>query len=156
MSKLGNCIGPSLDDVLASIPLSQFGCEPDGVMEDIACEQFSTIHGSVEPVLLDEDGRPFRAFYAPGGGTFRQYLDGKLDGDILVDVGAHSYGFTVQGWEGAAHDCAILRDGDCEVKCTPDHHLHVVKGVLPAGIDIAECIAPHRWRLKIEPSRVES
>lgn len=153
MSCLGNVTGPSLDDVLASIPLSAFGCEPDAVQEDIAAERFSTINGSVEPVKLDEEGRPFRSFCAPGGGTFRHYLDTQLDGDILVDVGALVYGFMVQE---CTCNCVVLGDGNCEVGWTPDHHLQVRKGTLPRGIGIAECIAPHRWRLKVVPSPVES
>mgnify|MGYP001613466523 CR=1 FL=1 len=148
MSRVGNCCGPSLDDVLASIPLSAFGCEPDAVQEDIGWERLSTINGSVEPVLLDEEGRPFRSFCALGGGTFRHYLEAQLDGDILVDVGAQAYCFAAQ-WSGdSARDCAVIRGGDCEVGWTHDHHLHVRKGALPKGISIAERITTRRWRLR--------
>ncbi|OHA42154.1 MAG: hypothetical protein A3H73_01045 [Candidatus Taylorbacteria bacterium RIFCSPLOWO2_02_FULL_50_120] len=150
MSRVGNIQGPSKDDVIAHIPLEKFRCTPEEVEQDTYIERFSTVQGEVDPVKIDEGGKPYCEFVGPDG-LFRHCLDDSLRGDILVNVGAHFYvSFAVKGKHSTPREyVAVLSDGQCEVTPTPDGHLQLTEGKLPPGIGIAEQVALHQWRLKI-------
>ena len=77
MGFVGNVNGPRKSVVVAKLGHDYFSISSEELtleMEDYKNDEF---RGVVDPVYLDEHGRHYLRFYAPGGGTQRFYLGGE-------------------------------------------------------------------------------
>lgn len=152
---LGNPQGPSKDDVLSRYyPIDCHFSARDGYLSDIAVGRKSSFVNRVEPVLLDEEGRPYKEFGATDGRVFPHYLNQALAGDILVSVLGCSRCFMV-GKQGVA---AVLHWGDAKswIRVTPEFSRQslgrrrkpvqlTLVGKPPLGIAIAHQVSFYRW-----------
>ena len=87
MAYLGNKKGPKESRIIERLGRSFFGITPAQLASDIEMFEDSERRGEVQPVHVDENGRPYIVFSRPDNQTSRFYLEEHnwmLEGDILT------------------------------------------------------------------------
>ena len=87
MAFIGNRNGPRKSEVVARLGASYFGISPGQLAVEIELYQEDEARGDVDPVFVDNDGRWFLEFNAPGGGTQRFYLQEhgySIEGEVAT------------------------------------------------------------------------
>lgn len=85
MAYLGNEKGPRESEILNRLSSDFFGITPAQLESDIEWNEDAERRGEVQPVHVDEDGRPFIVYSRPKGKDVRFYLEDhgfKLEGKI--------------------------------------------------------------------------
>ncbi len=88
MGYVGNKAGPRKSIIVDKLGPQYFGISPQDLEVEIEGYQDEEFRSVVDPVRVDDQGRYYLVFYAPGGKTQRFYLDEngyKLDGDIVTE-----------------------------------------------------------------------
>ncbi len=88
MGYVGNKAGPKKSIIVDKLGPQYFGISPQDLEVEIEDYQNEESRGVVNPVCVDDQGRYYLVFFAPGRKTQRFYLDEngcKLDGDILTE-----------------------------------------------------------------------
>lgn len=78
MAYAGHISGPAKSALISIRQPTWFGCEEDDYRFDIAHHEKSEALGVVDPVNVDEQGRPYIA-WGNGNPDKREYLEGQLD-----------------------------------------------------------------------------
>ena len=85
MAYLGNINGPRESLILVKLGYHYFGITPEQLSSDIEWHEYAERRGEIQPVHVDEEGKPYIIFSRPNNQTSRYYLEENswvLEGDI--------------------------------------------------------------------------